>query len=81
MENVELFIAGVVVTLIVAGALALVVVGAILDGRNDQAHDTGVSVYPTTNGNINHGLWIHFHFGTGISERLATVHKPIEHLQ
>ncbi len=50
MENIELFVAGIVVTLVVAGALALVVVGAILDGRSDQADDTGVPVHPTADG-------------------------------
>ena len=50
MNNPELFIAGIVVTLIVAGALALVLFGAVLDGRSDQARDTGVPVSPSTEG-------------------------------
>lgn len=50
MNSPELFIAGIIVTLIVAGALGLVLYGAVLDGRNSQANDTGVQVYPGEKG-------------------------------
>ena len=48
MNNPELFIAGIIVTLVVAGALALVLYGAVLDGRSEQADDTGMPVSPST---------------------------------
>ncbi len=39
MSDGEIFIVGLLVTLIVGAALALLIYGAILDGRAQQAHE------------------------------------------
>jgi len=37
MSNLGLFIVGTLVTLLVTGAMALLIYGAVLDGRDEQA--------------------------------------------